>query len=50
MMSGETVSIVTTVMNIMATLFVIAVGIGILEVIILSILDITKPRSAIPRN
>ena len=50
MMSGETVSIVTTVMNIMATLFVIAVGVGVLAVIILFILDITQTRSAIRRN
>ena len=50
MMSGETVSIVTTVMNIMATLFVIAVGIGVLAVIILFILDITQTKSAIRRN
>ena len=50
MMSGETVSIVTTVMNIMATLFVIAVGVGVLAVIILFILDITQTKSAIRRN
>ena len=50
MMTGETISIVTTIMNIMATLFVIVVGIGVLLVIVLFILDISQTKSAIRRN
>jgi glutamate synthase domain-containing protein 2 len=50
MMSGETFSIVTTVMNIMATLFVFLVGLGALTVIVLFIIDVTQTKSAIRRN
>ncbi len=50
MMTGETVSIVTTILNIMATLFVFLVGIGVLAVIVLFILDVTQTKSAIRRN
>ncbi|MGB5261695.1 MAG: FMN-binding glutamate synthase family protein [Gammaproteobacteria bacterium] len=50
MMTDETFSIVATVMNVMATLFVIAIGIGVLVVIVLFIIDITQTKSAIRRN
>jgi glutamate synthase domain-containing protein 2 len=50
LMSGETFSIVTAVMNIMATLFVILVGLGVLAVIVLFIIDVTQTKSAIRRN
>ena len=50
MMTDETVSIVTTVLNIMATLFVFLIGIGVLVVIVLFILDVTQTKSAIRRN
>ena len=50
MMTGETVSIVTTILNIMATLFVFLIGIGVLAVIVLFILDVTQTKSAIRRN
>ncbi len=50
MMTDETVSIVTTILNIMATLFVLLIGIGVLVVIVLFILDVTQTKSAIRRN
>jgi glutamate synthase domain-containing protein 2 len=50
MMTGETVSIVTTILDIMATLFVFLVGIAVLAVIVLFILDVTQTQSAIRRN
>jgi hypothetical protein len=50
LMSGATFSIVTAVMNIMATLFVILVGLGVLTVIVLFIIDVTQTKSAIRRN
>ena len=50
MMTDETVSIVTTILNIMATLFVFLIGIGVLVVIVLFILDVTQTKSAIRRN
>ena len=50
LMSGAAFSIVTTVMNIMATLFVILVGLGVLTVIVLFIIDVTQTKSAIRRN
>jgi glutamate synthase domain-containing protein 2 len=50
MLTGETFSVVATVMNIMATLFVFLIGIGVLVVIIVFILDVTQTKSAIRRN
>ena len=50
MMSGEMFSIVTTVLNVMATLFVFAIGIGVLIVIVMFVLDVTQTESAIRRN
>ena len=49
-MSGETFSIVTAVMNIMTALFVLLVGLGVLTVIVLFIIDVTQTKSAIRRN
>ncbi len=48
--TGETFSIVTAVMNVMATLFVILIGIGVLAVIVLFVIDVTQTKSAIRRN
>ena len=50
LISGETTSFVAAVMNIMATLFVVMVGIGVLAVIVIYILDITQTTHAIRRN
>jgi glutamate synthase domain-containing protein 2 len=50
MTSAETFSLVTAVMDIMATLFVIAVGLVVLAVIVIFILDVSQTRSAIRRN
>jgi glutamate synthase domain-containing protein 2 len=48
--STETFSLVTAVMDIMATLFVMVVGLVALAIIITFILDVTQTRSAIRRN
>ncbi|MCK5308116.1 MAG: FMN-binding glutamate synthase family protein, partial [Zetaproteobacteria bacterium] len=50
LMSGGTFSFVTAVMDIMATLFVILIGVGVLVVIVLFISDVTQTKSAIRRN
>ncbi len=50
LMSGGTFSFVTAVMDIMATLFVILIGVGVLAVIVLFISDVTQTKSAIRRN
>ncbi len=50
MTSAETFSLVTAVMDIMATLFVVLIGIGVLVVVVTFILDITQTKSAIRRN
>jgi glutamate synthase domain-containing protein 2 len=50
MMSGEMFSIVTTILDFMATLFVITIGLAVLAVIVLFVLDITQTKSAIRRN
>lgn len=49
-MTGEAFSIVTAVMDVMATLFVILVGLGILTIIVLFVVDVTQTKSAIRRN
>ena len=49
-MPGETTSFVAAVMDVMATLFVFMVGIGVLVVIVIYILDITQTTHAIRRN
>ena len=50
LISGETFSIVTAVMDVMATLFVILIGLSVLAVIVLFIIDVTQTKSAIRRN
>ena len=50
LMSGETFSIVTAVMDVMATLFVILIGLSVLAVIVIFIIDVTQTKSAIRRN
>jgi len=50
LMSGKTFSIVTAVMDVMATLFVILIGLSALAVIVLFIIDVTQTKSAIRRN
>lgn len=49
-MTGEAFSIVTAVMGVMATLFVILAGLAILTVIVLFVVDVTQTKSAIRRN
>ena len=49
-MSGETASIVTTVLDLMATLFVFLIGLGALAIIVIYILDVTQTTHAIRRN
>ncbi len=50
MMPEETFSFVATAMDIMATLFVFMVGLGVLVIIVVYILDISQTRQAIRRN
>ena len=50
MTTADTFSLVTAVMDIMATLFVVVVGLAVLAIIITFILDISQTSSAIRRN
>jgi glutamate synthase domain-containing protein 2 len=49
-MSGDTASFIQAALNIMATLFVFVVGLGVLAVIVIFILDVTQTKHAIRRN
>ncbi len=50
MLSRETFSIATAVLDVMATLFVVLVGLAALAVVALFVYDITQTKSAIRRN
>ena len=49
-MSGETASFIQSVLDLLTTLFVFTIGLGVLAVIVLYILDVTQTQHAIRRN
>ena len=50
MMTSEMFPVIATIMQVMAALFVILIGLGVLAVIVLFIVDVTQTKSAIRRN
>ena len=50
MLSAESFPVISTVLQAMAALFVVLIGLGVLAVIILFVIDVTQTRSAIRRN
>jgi glutamate synthase domain-containing protein 2 len=50
MMSAESFPVISTALQVMAALFVVLIGLGVLTVIILFVIDVTQTRSAIRRN
>jgi glutamate synthase domain-containing protein 2 len=50
LMSSETAGFIQSALDLLATLFVFTVGLGVLAVIILYILDVTQTQHAIRRN
>ena len=49
-MSGETAGFIQSVLDLLTTLFVFTIGLGVLAVIVLYILDVTQTQHAIRRN
>ncbi len=50
MISAESFPIISTALQVMAALFVVLIGLGVLTVIILFVIDVTQTKSAIRRN
>ncbi len=49
-MTSEMFPVIATIMQVMAALFVILIGLGVLAVIVLFVVDVTQTKSAIRRN
>ncbi len=50
MISAESFPVISTALQVMAALFVVLIGLGVLTVIILFVIDVTQTKSAIRRN
>ena len=47
---GETFPVIAAIMQIFAAVFVIAIGLGVLAIMVMFVVDVTQTKSAIRRN